>query len=85
MTAAAPGRAGDDVRRVSEAELAPMVEAAVGVWTEALGEGDARLAALEGMTVTVGDRPSQQSTRRFASSGWARRAACVCASRAIRR
>jgi Ca2+-binding RTX toxin-like protein len=55
MTAAAPGRAGDDVRRVSEAELAPMVEAAVGMWTEALGEGDARLAALEGMTVTVGD------------------------------
>jgi hypothetical protein len=42
---------------VDESQLAPIVEAAIGMWTDALGTDDARLQALQGLTVTIGDLP----------------------------
>jgi Ca2+-binding RTX toxin-like protein len=59
MLAAQPASSGSTPKQVTEAELTTIVDAAVGMWTEALGEGDARLAALQGMTVTFGDLGGQ--------------------------
>jgi len=56
MMAAEPMGAGNTgYRLVDEAALAPIVDAAIALWTQALGEDDGRLAALADLRVSIAD------------------------------
>ncbi len=57
MMAAAPAGSGNAGYYIDDATLAPIVDAAIALWTDVLGEDNPHLAALAGLHISIADLP----------------------------